>query len=190
MPVMRRQGSRSSGTVSRPSVFHAGHISRTLQEPQTERREHQDDPDVYYQPLPELVPEEQDVHSDHDGYQREHVKYDGCPSSHRSCLLCATEWSKSGAGFNEHLRGMSCRCFARRWPTPSMSCSEREVSGFGSGKGPLMIASGLWAGMLGGARTPNLLIRSLVPDVQRVCRSPSKQVRVHLVSGRHAEVWR
>jgi len=71
-----------------------------------------------------------------------------------------------------------------------MSCSEREVSGFGSGKGPLMIASGLWAGMLGGARTPNLLIRSLVPDVQRVCRSPSKQVRVHLVSGRHAEVWR
>ena len=101
MLVMRKPGSQSSGTVSRPSVFQAGHISWTLQEPQTERREHQDDPDVYYQPLPELVPEEKDVHADHDGYQREHVKHDGCLSSHRSFLLCATEWSKSGAGFNE-----------------------------------------------------------------------------------------
>ena len=36
-----------------------------------QRREHQDNSDVYYQPLPELVPEEQDVHADHDGYQRE-----------------------------------------------------------------------------------------------------------------------
>jgi hypothetical protein len=41
------------------------------------------------------VLEEQDVHTDHDGYQREHVKCDGCLSSHRSCLLCATEWNKS-----------------------------------------------------------------------------------------------
>ena len=38
----------------------------------SKRREHQDDPDVYYQPLPELVSEEQDVHTDHDSYQREH----------------------------------------------------------------------------------------------------------------------
>ena len=50
-----------------------------------------------------MVPEEQDVHADHDGYQREHVKHDGCLSSHRSFLLCATEWSKSGAGFGETL---------------------------------------------------------------------------------------
>jgi hypothetical protein len=49
------------------------------------------------------VPEEQDVHTDHDGYQREYIKYDGCLSSHGSCLQCATEWSKSGAGFNKHL---------------------------------------------------------------------------------------
>jgi hypothetical protein len=28
------------------------------------------------------VPEEQDVHADHDGYHREHVKHDGCPASH------------------------------------------------------------------------------------------------------------
>jgi hypothetical protein len=31
--------------------------------------------------------EEQDVHADHDGYQREHVKHDGCPFSHLSLLL-------------------------------------------------------------------------------------------------------
>src|SRR5208282_2042109 len=71
--------------------------SWTLQEPQIERREHQDNPDVYYQPLPEVVPEEQDVHADHDGYQREHVKHDGRLSSHRFVLLCAPERSKSGA---------------------------------------------------------------------------------------------
>jgi len=77
--------------------------SWTLQEPEIERREHQDNPDVYYQPLPELVPEEQDVHADHDGYHREHVKHDGGLSSHRSFLLCATGWSKSGPGFGETL---------------------------------------------------------------------------------------
>jgi len=59
---------------------------------------------------------------------------------------------------------MSCRCCARRRPTPWMSCSERDVSGSGNSvgysKGHFMIASGLWAGALGGTRTPNLLIRS------------------------------
>jgi hypothetical protein len=50
-----------------------------------------------------VVPEEQDVHADHDGYQREHVKHDGYPSSHRFVLLCATKRSKSGAGFSETL---------------------------------------------------------------------------------------
>jgi len=44
-----------------------------------------------------MVPEEQDVHADDDGYHREHVKHDGCLSSHRLFLLCATEWNKSGA---------------------------------------------------------------------------------------------
>ena len=56
---------------------------------------------------PELVPEEQDVHADHDGYQREHVKHYGCLSSHRSCLLCATEWSKGSTG-------KRCRAHQRR----------------------------------------------------------------------------
>jgi hypothetical protein len=61
--------------------------SCSLQEPQIERREHQDNPDVYHQALPEPMPEEQDVHADHDGYQREHVKHDACLPSHRSTLL-------------------------------------------------------------------------------------------------------
>ena len=52
-----------------------------LQEPQIERPEHENDYDVHYQPLPEPVPEEQDVHADHDDYQREHVKHDGCQIS-------------------------------------------------------------------------------------------------------------
>src|SRR5262249_4787359 len=38
---------------------------------------------------PRTVPEEQDVHADHDGYQREYVKHDGCLSSHPSFLLAA-----------------------------------------------------------------------------------------------------
>src|ERR1035438_194671 len=33
------------------------------------------------------MPEEQDVHADHDGYHREHVKHDACLPSHRSTLL-------------------------------------------------------------------------------------------------------
>lgn len=73
--------------------------SWTLQEPEVERDEHQDNPDVCYQALPDLVlvPEEQDVRADHDGYHRERVERDGCLPSHRFYLLCATEWSKSGA---------------------------------------------------------------------------------------------
>jgi hypothetical protein len=42
-----------------------------LQEPEIERPEHQDDPGVGHHRLPELVPEEQDVHANHDDYHRE-----------------------------------------------------------------------------------------------------------------------
>ena len=63
-----------------------------LQEPQIERPEHENDYDVHYQPLPEPVPEEQEVHADHDDYQRQHVKHDGCQISHPSLLLHATEY--------------------------------------------------------------------------------------------------
>jgi hypothetical protein len=58
--------------------------SWTLQEPETDRREHRDNSDVYHQPCPELVPEEQDVHANYDGDQREHVKRDGCLPAYRS----------------------------------------------------------------------------------------------------------
>jgi hypothetical protein len=58
------------------STFSPPASSWTLQEPQIERREHQDNSDVHHQPLPEPVPEEQDVHADHDGHHR-----DGCLSS-------------------------------------------------------------------------------------------------------------
>jgi hypothetical protein len=75
--------------------------SWTLQEPEIKRHEHQDNSDVCPQALPELVPEEQDIDDDHDGYQREHVEHDGCLSSHRYLLLCATDVSKSGAGFTD-----------------------------------------------------------------------------------------
>jgi len=51
-----------------------------LQEPEVERSEHEDDANVYRQPFPEVVSEEQDVDSDHDGYQRHHEK----PSRYRS----------------------------------------------------------------------------------------------------------
>jgi hypothetical protein len=79
--------------------------SWTLQEPQIERRKHQDNSDVYYRPLPEVMPEEQDIYADHNGYQREHVKHEGRPSSHRFVLLCAMEWSKNGVSAGAHIYG-------------------------------------------------------------------------------------
>jgi hypothetical protein len=59
--------------------------SWTFHESQIDRREHHDNSDVRYQPLPELVPEEHDVHADHDGYKHEHVRR--CLSAHRPILL-------------------------------------------------------------------------------------------------------
>src|SRR5215510_3700722 len=92
-----------------------------LQEPQIERREHQDNSDVYYQPLPEPVPEEQDVHADHDGYQREHVKHDRCLSSHPSFLLRAAEIG-SICPLSATSRHMRCS----KGPTYSISSSARS----------------------------------------------------------------
>ncbi len=69
--------------------------SWTLQEPQIERPEHQNNSDVCYQPLREVVPEEQDVHADHDGYERERVKHDGCLSSHR-LSMCQAQGFREG----------------------------------------------------------------------------------------------
>jgi hypothetical protein len=63
--------------------------SWTLQKSQVERQEHQDNSGVHHQPLPKTVPEEQDIHADHDGYQRDHVKHEGRLSYHPSFLLPA-----------------------------------------------------------------------------------------------------
>ena len=49
---------------------------------------------------------------------------------------------------------------------PLMTCSERDVSGFGYSKGHFLGGSGLWRGALGGTRTPDLLIRSKIRLVQ------------------------
>ena len=100
---------------------HGGLRSWTLQEPQIDGREHQDNSDVHYQPLPEVVPEEQHVHTDYDGHQRQHVKRDSWLSSQRFLLLCATEPGQGGAGFSAALalaepcndlfcRGLPHRC--------------------------------------------------------------------------------
>src|SRR5690348_16845599 len=61
-----------------------------LQEPQIKRRKHQDHSDVHHQPQPKLMPEEEDVHADHDAYHREHVEHNGRLSTHRWFPLCAT----------------------------------------------------------------------------------------------------
>ena len=70
--------------VQPPGSFLSAPESSEDQE--TERREHQNDPDVGYQPLREVVPEDQNVHADHDGYQRKHVKHDACLSCHSLVL--------------------------------------------------------------------------------------------------------
>ncbi len=52
-----------------------------MTEPEVEGTEHKDDPDVCCQPLPEMIPEEQHVHSNDDGNQGQYEKRDG-RSSH------------------------------------------------------------------------------------------------------------
>jgi hypothetical protein len=63
-----------------------------------------------------VVPEEQDVHADHDRYQREHIEHDGCLSCHRFVLLGATEWSKNGVCAGARVYGnFTARAWAQLW---------------------------------------------------------------------------
>src|SRR5580704_9754963 len=95
-------GTRRSASGDRAAMaIIASSGSGTLQEPQIERPEHQDDSDVHHQPLPEPVSEEQNVHADHDGYQREHAEHDGSLSSHPSFLLRATRGRRRRQGRKE-----------------------------------------------------------------------------------------
>jgi hypothetical protein len=73
-----------------------------LQEPEIDRYKYQNDSDVDRQPLPKVLPEEQDVYADHDRYQYDHENRGDCLSSHRYLLLRAMEWSKSGTGHSEN----------------------------------------------------------------------------------------
>jgi hypothetical protein len=68
-----RWGSRQGSFLPAPE---------SSEDQETERREPQNYPDVGYQPLREVVPEEQDVRADHDGYEREHVQHNACLSCH------------------------------------------------------------------------------------------------------------
>src|SRR5215472_4716839 len=96
-----------------------------IQEPQVERPEHQDNSGVHHQSLPKPVPEEQDVHADHDGYQHECVKHDGCLSSHASFLLRAAEWSQGG----RPLRGIDYTLLPSLWPWGFRSLAMRVAGG-------------------------------------------------------------
>jgi hypothetical protein len=57
-------------------------ISTSLYKSQIETDEHQDNSYVYGQPSPELMPKEQEIDSDHNGYHQYYVKYDDHLSSH------------------------------------------------------------------------------------------------------------
>jgi hypothetical protein len=56
--------------------------SWTLEEPEVESCEHQDNANIHCQPFPELVSEEHDIYTDYDGCHRDHVKHDSYLSAH------------------------------------------------------------------------------------------------------------
>ena len=105
VPIVPERARRSDNGIKmvvfrpdeRPERHRLGRPLRSgsLQEPQTERREHEDNPDVGHQALPEPVSEEQDIHADYDGYQRKHVKPDACllpvAAPYRSCTPTSRE---------------------------------------------------------------------------------------------------
>jgi len=65
--------------------------ARSFQDFQVEHAERQHNPDVDYQALPQLMPEEQDVDAHHDGYERQHVKHDASLPAHHCTLPLARE---------------------------------------------------------------------------------------------------
>jgi hypothetical protein len=54
-----------------------------FEESQVEGCKHQNDSDVHHQSIPEIVPEDQDIQSDDDGYHRHHVRHGNHRSGHR-----------------------------------------------------------------------------------------------------------
>jgi hypothetical protein len=69
------------------------------EESQVESCEHQDNADIHYQPLPEAISEEHEIHADDDGYHRRQVKYDGYLSAHfRPCPNLKLQDDLAGLG--------------------------------------------------------------------------------------------
>jgi hypothetical protein len=68
-------------------VLRFGHSAaidlRVLYESQIEGCKHQDNADVHYQPFPESIPKEEQIHANYDGYQHSEVKAD----QHTLCHL-------------------------------------------------------------------------------------------------------
>jgi hypothetical protein len=56
--------------------------SWTLQEPEVESCEYQDDANIRRQPLPDAISEEHKIYTDYDRRHRQDVKYDGYLSAH------------------------------------------------------------------------------------------------------------
>jgi hypothetical protein len=64
-----------------------GSLRWTPQESQVERREHQDDSNIYCQPLPESISEKHEIYTDYDGCHRHNVKPDSYLSTHFNLWL-------------------------------------------------------------------------------------------------------
>jgi hypothetical protein len=58
-----------------------------FQKSEVEGREYQDDSHIHRQAFPELVLEEQEIYSDHNGYQEQYVKHDSRLAFHFSPLF-------------------------------------------------------------------------------------------------------
>jgi hypothetical protein len=52
------------------------------EESKVEGSEHEDNPDIHYQPFPEKVSEEREIYTDDNGCHRHHVKHDRYLSAH------------------------------------------------------------------------------------------------------------
>jgi hypothetical protein len=59
-------------------------VSWTPEESQVESCEHQDNANVHYQPFPESVSEEREIHTDYDGCHCHHIKRDSDLPAHFS----------------------------------------------------------------------------------------------------------
>jgi hypothetical protein len=76
------QCSEQPGIGKRTRKDAAAPCSWALEKSQVESAEHQDNADIHYQPFPESVPEEREIHTDYDGRHRQYVKHDSDLSAH------------------------------------------------------------------------------------------------------------